>query len=97
MYLGKLTPWSLGDSPVGLRPSGLVYGAASTIMCGGREDPPSFMEKLLNGNRDKVTREFGVSLGGLAFVASQRSIQKRLGGWEAILLLSTLTTWIKGG
>jgi hypothetical protein len=55
------------------------------------------MEKLLNGNRDKVTREFGVSLGGLAFVASQRSIQKRLGGWKAILLLSTLTTWTKGG
>jgi hypothetical protein len=33
--------------------------------------PLSFMEKLLSAKRDQGDRKLGVSLGGLAFVASQ--------------------------
>jgi len=33
--------------------------------------PPFLMEKLLSRKQDQCNRELGVSLGGLAFVASQ--------------------------
>jgi len=46
-------------------------GAALTAMCGGHGDLQFFVEKLLSGKRDQGDRELGVSLDGLAFVASQ--------------------------
>ena len=31
-------------------------GAASTMLCGGRGDPPPFVEKLFSGKRDQNER-----------------------------------------
>jgi hypothetical protein len=44
-----------------------------------------------------ITCHLGVSLSGLAFVASQEMPRKRLGDWEAILFVSASTTWTRGG
>ena len=85
MYLGEPAPWSLG-----------LASTSSTLRLGverhrqpsaGDVETPSFLEKLLSGKRDQGDRELGVSLGGLAFVASQGAPRKRLGGREAILLI----------
>ena len=46
-------------------------GAASPTLCGGRGDPhPSWRSSLVESGI-RVTGELSVSLGGLAFVASQ--------------------------
>ena len=53
-----------------IRPLGLAWSGVDGFV---QEmwRPLSFMEKLLSGKRDQGDRELGVSLGGLAFVASQ--------------------------
>jgi len=43
------------------------------------------MKKLLSGNRDQADRKFGMSLGGLAYVASQGVSEE------------TSTTWTRSG
>jgi hypothetical protein len=52
------------------RPSGLVWSGEDTL-CGGRGDPPSFVEKLLSGGGIKVNKGAWQVPKWLAFVASQ--------------------------
>ena len=55
------------------------------------------MEKLLSGKQDQCNRELGVSLGGLAFVASQGVLGIDLIAEKKYSRLSVSTTWTRGG
>jgi hypothetical protein len=66
--LGVPAPWSLGDSPASLRPSILIWSSDDGIVQGMRR--PLIRGKLRSEGGIKVTGELGVSLSGLAFVAS---------------------------
>ena len=69
-YLGAPVPWSIVARRQRQRPSDLVWSGVDDLVR-GMWRPPSFVEKLLSGKRDQGDRELGVSLDGLAFVASQ--------------------------
>jgi hypothetical protein len=53
------------------------------------------MEKLLSGKQHQGVWELGVSLSGLAFVASREVPRKRLGDCKAIFFMSVSTTWTR--
>ena len=55
--LGAPAPWSLGDSPASLRPSGLVWGGVDDRVR-GRGDP-SLVEKLRSGEGVKISGRVG--------------------------------------
>ena len=52
---GAPAPWSFEARRQRHRPSDLVWSGDDTL-CGGRVDPPSFVEKLLSGIRDQGDR-----------------------------------------
>ena len=52
---GAPAPWSIGGSPARHRPSDLVW-SGDDILVGGTWRPPSFVDKLLSGNRDQGDR-----------------------------------------
>jgi hypothetical protein len=91
LYLGVPAHWSLGGSPANFRPSDLVWSSDDGFVRGTWR-PPSFTEKLLSGVGIEVTGNLARAL-----VASQEESRKRLGYWEAILLVSASTKWTRGG
>ena len=54
-YLGAPAPWSF-EARRNVNDPPTWCGAAWTTLCGGRGDPPSFVEKLLSGNQDQGDR-----------------------------------------
>ena len=53
---GAPAPWSFEGSPTRHRPSDLVWSDNDTL-CGGRGEPPSFVEKLLSGTWGQGDRD----------------------------------------
>ena len=79
LVLGVPGPWSIGGSPATVIDPPAWCGAAKTSLCGGRGDPhPSWWSSLV---------EPGPRWPWLC-------LRKRLGGREAILFVSTSTTWM---
>jgi hypothetical protein len=74
--LGVPAPWSLGDLPASLRPSGMVWSGDDNFVRGTRRSLLS--GKLRNEGGIKVTGKLCMSLSGLAFVACQVLSRKRL-------------------
>ena len=62
VYLGALTPWSIGGLPVSQRPSGSMWSGVDNLVRGTWR-PPSFVVKLLSGKRDQSDRGDLTSLG----------------------------------
>ena len=56
-YLGVPTPWSFEARWQRQRPSDLVWSGVDDLVRGTWR-PPSFVEKLLSGNRDQGDRGF---------------------------------------
>lgn len=66
--IGVRALWSLGNSPVSLQPSGLVWRSDDNFMQGARR--PLLCVKLHSEDGIKVTGKFSVSLRGLPFMES---------------------------
>jgi len=93
VYSWCATPLSLGDSPASLRASrsGVDDGVRRTWR------PPFFVEKLLSEMPYQGDRGTWCDPWRHSFYDKSRGPWKRLGGEEAILLLSASITWTRGG